>query len=95
MQISGIYLGVSIGSIKCKELYSISTNQDGRFKGISTTHELDDMLHTWLLCARGRKSSHVVLLDYLRAIDHIELSVFITKSSALITKVLISSLYNS
>ena len=36
-------------------------NQYGGLRGLSTTHALVDMAHTWLLAAEERKASQVVL----------------------------------
>ena len=48
-------------------------------RGLSTTHALVDMVHTWLLTAEERKASHVVLLDYRKAFDHVDHTVLVTK----------------
>ena len=37
------------------------------------------MVHTWLLAAEERKASHVVLLDYRKAFDHVDHTVLVTK----------------
>ena len=42
----------------------LDVNQYGGLRGLSTTHALVDMVHTWLLAPEERKASHVVLLDY-------------------------------
>ena len=57
----------------------LDSSQYGGLKGLSTTHALVDMVHTWLLAAEERKVSHVVLLDYRKAFDHVEHSVLISK----------------
>ena len=57
----------------------LDVNQYGGLKGISSTHALVDMVHTWLLTAEERNASHVVLLDYRKAFDHVDHSVLITK----------------
>ena len=46
-------------------------------KDLSTTHDLVDMVHTWLLSAEHRGTSHVVLLHYKKSfndVDHTVLS---------------------
>ena len=50
----------------------LDVNQYGGLRGLSTTHALVDMVHTWLLTAEERKASHVVLLDYRKAFDHVD-----------------------
>ena len=57
----------------------LDSNQYGGLKGSSTTHALVDMVHTWLLAAEERKASHVVLLDYRKAFDHVDHTVLVTK----------------
>ena len=57
----------------------LDMNQYGGLRGLSTTHALVDMVHTWLLTAEERKDSHVVLLDYRRAFDHVDHTVLVTK----------------
>ena len=57
----------------------LDVNQYGGLKGLSTTHALVDMVHTWLLTAEERKASHVVLLDYRKAFDHVDHTVLVTK----------------
>ena len=57
----------------------LDSSQYGGLKGLSTTHALVDMVHTWLLAAEERKVSHVVLLDYRKAFDHVDHSVLISK----------------
>ena len=54
-------------------------NQYGGLRGLSTTHALVDMVHTWLLTAEERKAPHVVLLDYRKAFDHVDHTVLVTK----------------
>ena len=46
----------------------LDVNQYGGLRGLSTTHALVDMVHTWLFTAEERKDSHVVLLDYRKAL---------------------------
>ena len=36
----------------------LDSSQYGGLKGLSTTHALVDMVHTWLLAAEERKVSH-------------------------------------
>ena len=57
----------------------MDSSQYGGLKGLSTTHALVDMVHNWLLAAEERKVSHVVLLDYRKAFDHVDHSVLISK----------------
>ena len=57
----------------------LDVNQYGGLRGLSTTHALVDMVHTWLLTAEERKASHVVLLDYRKAFDHVDHTVLVTK----------------
>ena len=45
----------------------------------SNTHVLFDMVHTWLLAAEERKASHVVLLDYWKAFNHVDHTVLVNK----------------
>ena len=58
---------------------NLDVNQYGGLRGLSTTHALVDMVHTWLLTAEERKASHVVLLDYRKAFDHVDHTVLVTK----------------
>ena len=57
----------------------LDSNQYGGLKGSSTTHALIDMVHTLLLAAEEMKASHVVLLDYRKAFDHVDHTVLVTK----------------
>ena len=57
----------------------LDVNQYGGLRGLSTTHALIDMVHTWLLTAEERRASHVVLLDYRKAFDHVDYTVLVTK----------------
>ena len=57
----------------------LDVNQYGGLSGLSTTHALVDMVHTWLLAAEERKASHAVLLDYRKAFDHVDHTVLVTK----------------
>ena len=57
----------------------LDVNQYGGLRGLSTTHALVDMVHTWLLTAEERKASHMVLLDYRKAFDHVDHTVLVTK----------------
>ena len=57
----------------------LDVNQYGGLRGLSTTHALVDMVHTWLLAAEERKASHVVLLDYRKAFDHVDHTVLVNK----------------
>ena len=57
----------------------LDVNQYGGLRGLSTTHALVDMVHTWLLMAEERKASHVVLLYYRKAFDHVDQTVLATK----------------
>ena len=57
----------------------LDMNQYGGLRGLSTTHALVDMIHTRLLTAEERKASHVVLLDYRKAFDHVDHTVLVTK----------------
>ena len=57
----------------------LDVNQYGGLRGISTTHALVDMVHTRLLTTEERKASHVVLLDYRKAFDHVDHTVLVTK----------------
>ena len=52
----------------------LDVDQYGGVRGLSTTHALVDMVQTWFLAAEERKASHVVLLDYRKAFDHVESS---------------------
>ena len=57
----------------------LDVNQYGGLRVLSTTHALVDMVHTWLLTTEERKASHVVLLDYRKAFDHVDHTVLVTK----------------
>ena len=57
----------------------LDVNQYGGLMGLSTTHALVGMVHTWLLTAEERKASHVVLLDYRKAFDHVDHKVLVPK----------------
>ena len=57
----------------------LDSNQYGGLNGSSTTHALIDMVHTWLIAAEETKASHVVLLDYRKAFDHVDHTVLVTK----------------
>ena len=48
-------------------------------KGLSTTHALVDMVHNWLVAADERMASHIVLLDYRMAFDHVDHTVLVNK----------------
>ena len=48
-------------------------------RGLSTTHALVDMGHNWLVAADERMASHVVLLDYRKAFDHVDHTVLVNK----------------
>ena len=60
----------------------LDVNQYGEFRGISTNHALVDMVHAWLLTSEERKASHVVLLDYRKAYDHVDHTVLVTKGKS-------------
>ena len=47
----------------------LDVNQYGGLRGLSTTHALVDMVHTWLLTAEERKATHVLLLDNRKAFE--------------------------
>ena len=57
----------------------LDVNQYSGLRGLSTTHALVDMIHTWLLTAEERKASHVVLVDYCKAFDQVDQTVLVTK----------------
>ena len=57
----------------------LDVNQYGGLRGLSSTHALVDMVHTYLLAAEERKASHVVLLDYRKAFDHVDPTVLVNK----------------
>ena len=57
----------------------LDVNQYGGLRGLSTTHALVNIVHTWLLTAEERKASPVVLLDYRKAFDHVDHTVLVTK----------------
>ena len=57
----------------------LDVNQYVGLRGLSTTHALVNMVHTWLLTAEERKASQVVLLDYRKAFDHVDRTVLVTK----------------
>ena len=58
---------------------SLDVNQYGGLKGLSTTHALVDMVHTWFLTAEEKKASREVLFDYRKAFDHVDHTVLVTK----------------
>ena len=55
----------------------LDLNQYSALRSISTTHAMINMVHTWLLTAEERKASHVVLLDYRKASDHVDHTVLV------------------
>ena len=77
-QLERIVGGWMLGSI----IDMLDVNQYGGLRGLSTTHSLVDMVHTWLLAAEEKNASHVVLLDYRKAFDHVHHTVLVTKSKS-------------
>ena len=57
----------------------LDVNQYGGLRSLSTTHALVEMVHTRLLTAEERQASHVVLLDYHKAFDHVDHTMLVTK----------------
>ena len=57
----------------------LDVHQYGGLRGLSTTHALVDMVHTWILTAEESKASHVVLLDYRKVFDHVDRTVLVTR----------------
>ena len=57
----------------------LDVNQYGRLRRLSTTHALVDMVQILLLAAEERKASHVVLVDYRKAFDHVDHTVLVIK----------------
>ena len=57
----------------------LHVRQYGGMRGLSTTHALIDMVHNWLVAADERMASHVVLLDYRKAFDHVDHTELVNK----------------
>jgi len=53
--------------------------QYGALKGISTTHELVDILHHWHHAIENNCAVRAVFLDYAKAFDHVDHSIVIQK----------------
>ena len=66
----------------------LDVNQYGGLRGLSTTHALVDMVHTWLLTAEERKASHVVLLENRKAFDYVDHTVLVTNVKVIISPIL-------
>ena len=58
---------------------SLDVNQYGGLKGLSTTHALVDMVHTWFLTAKEKKASREVRFDYRKAFDPVDHTVLVPK----------------
>ena len=59
--------------------YIVDRLDVNQYGGLSTTHALVDMVHTWLLATEESKASHLVLLVYRKAFDKEDHTVLVTK----------------